>query len=69
MSNDYPNFKGVGPTMEPRCPHCLNSFQNGTPHGSPNLRCCATCKTIFSADPIEVAQAIEAVRYKGENYV
>jgi uncharacterized protein (TIGR02996 family) len=36
-----------GPSNEPRCPKCLNSFQNAIPEGSPNCRRCATCKIVF----------------------
>lgn len=37
----------TGPTGDPKCPHCGNSFQTATPHGSPNLRLCATCKEVW----------------------
>ncbi len=37
----------LGPTGEPKCPRCGNSFQNGTPSGAPYHRRCATCKHVW----------------------
>jgi len=48
--------KEIGPCETARCPHCRNSLQNCEPHNSPTLRCCATCKEIFSV--VELSQRL-----------
>jgi len=47
----YQRATELGPGGSSKCPHCGNSLQNGVPHGSPELRRCATCKHIFVAHP------------------
>jgi len=49
-----PQSKELGPCLTSRCPQCNNSLDNGTPHGSPNLRRCADCKLVFVKHPDEV---------------
>lgn len=41
----------VGPNGQPRCPTCRNNLQNAVPHGSPHLRRCASCKTVWGPEP------------------
>ena len=48
-----PEAKGIGPINMSACPNCLNSFQNGVPQDRPDLKRCATCKTIFRQSPEE----------------
>lgn len=43
-------LKFTGPNGLPKCPKCGNSSQNATPHGSPELRRCASCKTVWNPD-------------------
>jgi uncharacterized protein (TIGR02996 family) len=40
----------TGPNGLPKCPKCGNSSQNAVPHGSPELRRCASCKTVWNPD-------------------
>lgn len=48
---EYPiSYEGSIPG-EYRCPECNNWLGHGTPHGTPNLRCCGNCKLIFEAVP------------------
>ena len=37
----------MGPVGCPRCPKCMNGFDNGTPADKPHARRCAKCKTVF----------------------
>ena len=46
----------LGPTGEHCCPKCQNSMQNAIPEGSPHLRRCASCKTVFEANPFAPVQ-------------
>lgn len=46
----FPLSTELGPTNKPRCPECRNSLQNGIPDGNPELRRCASCKTVFGLD-------------------
>lgn len=64
------NRGGVG--EEGCCPRCQNSLQNGTPADRPDLRRCATCKTVFR--PLAYGLSDEALagivgvsRYAGES--
>jgi hypothetical protein len=42
-----PKSEPVGPTGQPKCPKCGNSFQNIAPVGSPSHLRCASCKHVW----------------------
>jgi len=50
----YPRSVALGSTRKSVCPKCGNSLQNVEPSGSPELRRCADCTTIFHVHIREV---------------
>lgn len=49
LTKQYSQSTKLGPTGSSECPDCGNSSQNGIPYGTPYLRRCANCKSIFRA--------------------